>query len=367
MSRSLASPPPRNIFVRAPNWVGDLVMATPALARLRAGFPQARVTVGVRPYLKPLLSGSPFFDEIIDQPRVAGISALLRQAAILATRQFDLAVVLPNSLQAGLIAMMAGIPRRLGYKQGRPFTMTHGLRAKANRRLFSRHGPRRVPKPMPEYYAELLDLLGLAPVSDRPQLHVSAEEDAYVDDWLRQRGVPAEASILLLNAGASFGASKLWSGERFAAVARHFRSQHGLFPIFLAGPAEIELVRQIAREADALDTTDPILPLSYLKALVARARLMITTDTGPRHIAVAFGVPVVCIMGPTDPRYTNYCLDQSIVIRKELPCSPCHMKVCPLGHHDCMKKIAIDEVVAAAEQLLRRWPRSSGASAGARS
>ncbi len=345
---------PGHIFVRAPNWVGDLVMATPALARLRAGFPAARVVVGVRPYLKPLLSGSPFFDELIDQPKVTGLRAVRQQASLLAARKFDLAVVLPNSLQTGLIVRLAGIPKRLGYTQGRPFTMTHGLRAKSNRSLFSRHGPRRVPRPMPQYYADLLDLLELAPVAERPQLHVSDQEDAWVAAWLRQRGVADDASILLLNAGASFGASKLWSGERFAAVGRYFRTQHGMVPIFLAGPAEIDLVRQIARQAEALDTTDPILPLSYLKALVRRAAMMITTDTGPRHIAVAFGVPVVCLMGPTDPRYTNYCLDESIVIRRELPCAPCHMKECPLGHHDCMQKIAIEDVVTAGEQLLRR-------------
>jgi heptosyltransferase-2 len=354
MRRSLRAAQPRAIFVRAPNWVGDLVMATPALARLRAGYPQARLVVGVRPYLKPLLSGATFVDELIEQPKVNGWAGVREAARALAQWRFDLAVVLPNSLQTGLIVKLAGIPLRLGYTQGRPFTMTHGLRAPRNRGLFSRHGPRRLPKPMPAYYADLLDLLGLPPVSDRPQLQVSAEEDDWVDAWLRERCVPHDARLVLLNAGASFGASKLWSGERFAAVARYFKNQHRLTPIFLAGPAEVDLVREIARQADALDTTDPILPLSYLKALVRRAQLMITTDTGPRHIAVAFGVPVVCVMGPTDPRYTNYCLDESIVIRKDLPCAPCHAKQCPLVHHNCMKLIDVDEVVAAGEALLAR-------------
>ena len=329
-------------------------MATPALARLRAAFPAAHITVGVRPYLKALLSGSPFFDELLDQPRCRSLAELRQQARALRQRAFDLAVVLPNSLQTGLLVRLAGIPRRLGYLQGRPFTMTHGLRAQRNRSLFGRHGPRRLPTPMPQYYARLLDLLAIPPVPDRPQLHVSPGEDAYVDAWLRERAVPADAALLLLNPGASFGASKLWLGDRFAAVARYFRDQHGMVPIFLAGPAEVELVRGMARDADALDTTDPILPLSYLKALVRRARLLITTDTGPRHIAVAFGVPLVCLMGPTDPRYTNYCLDETILIRRDIECSPCHRKVCPLGHHDCMRGIEVDAVVAAGERLLAR-------------
>lgn len=345
---------PQRIFVRAPNWVGDLVMATPALARLRAGYPRAHLAVGLRPYLKPLLSGAPFCDQLIDLPKTPNLRELRRQAAALREQRFDLAVVLSNSLQTGLLVRLAGIRHRLGYTQGRPFTMTMGLRAASQRSLWRRHGPRRVPKPMPQYYADLLDLLGLPAIGDRPQLHVSSDEDARVDAWLAARSVPPGAPIVLLNAGASFGASKLWFADRFAAVGCALRERHGLVPIYLAGPAEVELVRGIATQAQALATVDPVFPLSDLKALVRRARLMVTTDTGPRHIAVAFGVPLVCLMGPTDPRYTNYCLDETILIRRELECSPCHRKVCPLGHQDCMRKIEVDEVLAACANLLGR-------------
>ncbi len=349
--------PPARILIRAPNWVGDLVMATPALARIRAGFPNAHVAVGLRPYLKPLLSGTPFCDALLDLPKTPSLADLRRQAARLRAQRFDLAVVLANSLQTGLLVRLAGIPQRLGYTQGRPFTMTMGLRAPAQRSLFRRHGPRRVPKAMPHYYADLLDLLALPPVGDRPQLHVSAEEDAAVDAWLASRGVAPSAPLVLLNAGASFGASKLWFADRFATVGRQLRERHGLTPIFLAGPAEVELVRGIAAEAQALATVDPVFPLSTLKALVRRARLMVTTDTGPRHVAVAFGVPVVCLMGPTDPRYTNYCLDETVLLRKELECSPCHRKVCPLGHQNCMRMIGVDEVLQACVQVLDRTGR----------
>src|SRR5690606_16576540 len=156
---------------------------------------------------------------------------------------------------------LAGIPRRLGYTQGRPLTMTEGLRAERNRPWFSRRGPRRLPRPRPRYYADLLDLLGLPPVGGRPRLHASPAEEAFIDEWLRARGVAPEAPLVLLNAGASFGASKLWSGDRFAAVARALRDRHGLVPIFLAGPAEVDLVRGIAQQADAVHATDPVLSL----------------------------------------------------------------------------------------------------------
>jgi heptosyltransferase-2 len=100
---------------------------------------------------------------------------------------------------------------------------------------------------------------------------------------------------------------------------------------------------------------DPVLPLDQLVAAVARCALMVTGDTGPRHLAVAFDRPVVCMIGPTDPNYTDYCMERQVLIRKDLDCSPCQQKVCPLGHHRCMKDITVEEVIAAGERLLAQW------------
>ena len=157
---------------------------------------------------------------------------------------------------------------------------------------------------------------------------------------------------VLLTAGASYGASKLWGPERFAAVARHFQEKRGRPCVVLAGPKEVALADGIAKSSGATAATDPVLPLHLLKALVERCSLMITGDTGPRHIAVALDRPVVCIMGPSDPRYTDYCLEKTVVLRKQLDCSPCQRQVCPLGHHDCMKLVTVEEVVEAGERLL---------------
>ena len=126
--------------------------------------------------------------------------------------------------------------------------------------------------------------------------------------------------------------------------------------LVLVGPAETELGQRIAAEGGAMAMVDPVLPLDKLKALVRRSALMITGDTGPRHLGVAFDRPVVCVMGPNDPNYTDYCMDRTILIRKELECSPCQRKICPLGHHQCMRDISVDEVVAAGEELLGRYP-----------
>lgn len=338
------------VFVRAPNWVGDVVMATGAFARIRTAMPHAELHCGLRPYLLPLLAGSSWFNRYIELPKVSW-RGFLRQAGALRRAHYDLAIVLPNSAATGLMVRLAGIPLRLGYQQGRPGTMNLGLRAEPGRPWWRRHGPRRVPKPMPEYYAELLDAGGFPATGDRPRLPVSTEERAAIGRWLAERGVAADAALVLINAGASFGASKLWEPDRFAAVARQLQ-QRGYTPIVLAGPGEVALAESISGAGGVLAATRPVLPLDALRALVERAALLITTDSGPRHVAVALDVPVVCLIGPNDPRYTNYLLQRTELIRKDLPCSPCQQKVCPLGHRECMTRITAEEVITAAERLL---------------
>lgn len=339
------------IFVRAPNWVGDLVMATAAFARIRAGFPEAEITCGLRPYLRSLLAGSGYFDDFVETPRAGGVRGLLRQAAALRGRRYDLAVVFPNSLESGLLAWLGGIPRRLGYKQGRPFLMNLGTYAAPSRGL-GRLRARRTPEPMPEYYRKLLDAIELPPGPDRTQLVVTDEEQAESDAWFEARGVGREQRVVAINAGASYGASKLWVPDRFEAVARILRERHGVAVVFLSGPGEVDMVRQIAGASGALAAIDPVLPVGMVKPMVARSSVLITTDSGPRHVAVALDVPVVCLIGPNDPRYTAYGLDKTELIRKDLECSPCNQKVCPLGHRHCMTTIEVDEVLRAVERLL---------------
>ena len=330
-------------------------MATATFARLRRAFPDARITAGMRPYLRPLLSGTDWFDEVVDTRKVAGIGGFFREVKAMRAAAFDLAVVLPNSLATGLLPFFAGVPWRLGYQQGRPFLMNLGKSAAVRRHWWQRReGPRRQPTPMPAYYHELLDVLQLPPGGMHPELVVPPADAAWIDDHLRSLGIAPKTPLLLLVVGANFGASKLWPPERFTEVARALSARRGMQALVLVGPGEVELGERIAEGAAAICLSQPVLPLDKLKALVARGDLMITGDTGPRHIAVAFDRKVVCLIGPTDPNYTNYCLDDTILLRRDLSCSPCQRKVCPLGHHRCMRDIAVDEVLQAAERLLDR-------------
>ena len=341
------------IWIRVPNWLGDFVMATATFERIRAAFPRAHITAGMRPYLRLMAHGSDTFDEIVETPKGGGLRALWRQVREMRARRFDLAIVLPNSPSTGLVPRLAGVPLRLGYRQGRPGMMNLGLTAQVGRRWWQkRAGPRRRPIPMPHYYRDLLDVLGIPPGGTHPRLAVTEDDDEWVTQHLVGLGVPADQPLLLLVVGANYGASKLWMPERFAAVSRHFQQRQGMRALVLVGPAEIELGERIAAEGDAIAMTKPVLPLNRLKALVRRAALMITGDTGPRHLGNAFDLPIVCMMGPNDPNYTDYCMERTALIRKDLDCMPCQLKVCPLGHQRCMKDITVAEVASAGERLL---------------
>lgn len=355
MSRAFDPELVRRIWVRTPNWLGDFVMASATFGRIRRAFPRAHITAGLRPYLRLLTTGTDWFDALVDTPRATSLPALWRQVRAMRAAEHDLAIVLPNSLATGLVPFLARVPHRLGYRQGRPFLMNLGKTAAVRRGFWQRReGPRRWPSPMPEYYHELLDVLGLPPGGHHPELVVTPEEDAWVDQHLVQLGIAAGTPLLLLVVGANFGSSKLWLPERFAAVARACQERRGMRALVLVGPSEVELGERIAEDSGAIVLSKPVLPLDKLKALVARGTVMVTGDTGPRHIAVAFDRPVVCLIGPTDPNYTNYCLERTVLLRKDLPCSPCQRKVCPLGHHRCMKDITVDEVLAAVDQVLTR-------------
>jgi heptosyltransferase-2 len=228
--------------------------------------------------------------------------------------------------------------------------MTIGLRAEGARGpLQPRVGSRRLPSPMPEYYDRLLDQLDLPPTPPDARLHTSVAEHAWMDEYLMARGIDPAADLVLLNPGASFGPSKLWLAERWVELARHYAA-HRLTPIFLAGPAEVTMVREIAAAAGAHGMIDPVVRLDVLKALLERAALVVSTDTGPRHLALWMHRPTVCLMGPNDRRHTDYALDRQVVIQKDLPCVPCQQKVCPLGTGQCMADITVAEVISAGER-----------------
>jgi heptosyltransferase-2 len=339
--------PIKTLAVRCPNWVGDIVMATPVFECLRMNLPDARIVGVLKKGAQGILRDSPWFDGFVDGDDKSWTGFLEMRRQLRAERP-EAAVVLLNSIRSALTMRLSGVRTLYGYRrEGRGMLLSGGP-------LPRREGGRVVAIPMVEYYLELCRWLGLRlPEHPKPRLYIGQALRRRGDALLRDCGVEPTDFLIAMNPGASFGPSKCWPAESFAQLARMCRKNLDAKIVLLFGPGEEALIQTIVDRVgkDMIDLRGRNVDLELLKPLVARCNLMITNDTGPRHYAVALDVPVVVIMGPTDPRYTDANTERTVVVRKELPCSPCHKKVCPT-QHECMKAITPDEVFAATETLL---------------
>jgi heptosyltransferase-2 len=291
--------------------------------------------------------GLPFFDELHFHPAGLGFGGVRRRASDLTRGRYDAAILFPHSFETALVAFLAGIPRRFGYAvNGRGILLTDSLRP-------PRRGLRRVPTPMPYSWTDLVGLAGVEVKSIRPRLAVDAETVADFDAWLSRRGIAPGEPFVLVAPGASFGSSKLWRADRFAETVDSLHASRGLRALVQFGPGEEPIAREIVKlaKSPAILAADPPLDLHRLKAAARRCAILVCTDSGVRHYGVAFDKPVVCVMGPNDPRYTAANLDRTIVVREDVECGPCQLKVCPLDHR-CMENLAASRVVGAAGSLL---------------
>lgn len=332
--------PPRKILIQGPSWVGDIVMATPSLAAIRRFHPDAEISLLLKPGREKVLAGSGDFDEIIEDRSPRGFRDFCRMVGQLRRRRFDLAVLFSDSLRAASLIFLAGIPRRLGYRRNlRSPLLTEKLRYT---------GPRGVktPEPMPRRYGRLLEALGVPIPHGRPVLRVTGEEEERARRRRQELGIGDDEPLIGLNPGASFGASKIWPPRHFARLADLVHETLGARSLILVGPGEEPIAAAIAAamETRPILTGDTPIGLDELKPVIRDLKLLVTTDAGPRHYAVAFGVPVVVIMGPTDRRYTDVHLEETEIVQHDLPCSPCHLKVCPIDHR-CMRGISPEEVL----------------------
>lgn len=338
----------KTILLRLPNWIGDLVMATPTLRALRISFPQARIVALGKPWARELLAEHPAVDEVIAYPfqkKSQGLGARFQLIKAIKERLPDWGLLFPNSLSSALLFYMAGIPQRVGYiTGGRGAFLNHGLE------------PPLSPPPLVDYYLGLMKGFSLEKDWER-EFFLPLSEDAKkkAHELWNDLGVKPGEPVVGLNPGAAWGASKRWLPERFAEVGDLFAREGGAKITLFGSPEEIPLAQKIA-----LGMKQPPLILAgkdnlkILPALLSRCNLFITNDTGPMHIAASQGVPLVVIFGPTDPRQTAHYLGGIKIISKELQCAPCFKRECPYKHHECMVGITAAEVFAAGAELLKK-------------
>jgi heptosyltransferase-2 len=354
--------PFERILVRAPNPLGDAVMATPLFRCLRRNWPKAKVTVLATPAGAEAYRGLDSVDRIEVHRRAdaRGVVGAWRSARPLRREKFDLALVCPNSHSSAFHAWLTGARRRVGWAyNGRGFLLTDPLGPEMER------WGKRVPVPMVEYYLDLVRRLGAEVVSTATELRTTPEGEAEALAALGAGGWREGTPLAGLGVGSSFGPSKLWSAEAFAETGNAL-ARRGYRIALLYGPGEEEVAAAVAARLESPPVLGPgkALGLGGLKSACARMAVMVTTDTGPRHVAVAFAVPVVVVMGPTDPRYTECNLERTVVLREEVDCAPyrwpCHEKDCPLDgarRHQCMERIPASRAVEAALALAAKFPR----------
>jgi heptosyltransferase-2 len=329
------------ILVIMPTWVGDVCMATPALATIasHARAAGARVEALVRPGLDALLAGHPCIDALHVSRMRLDPASVGRDMRPLRSPRIDAAVLFPNSWRSAIAARLCGARRTIGYgRDGRGIILTHALDAPRRSTAIS----------ATTYYARLAGFAtGLPAPTDSPLSLAVADRDRAAADAI----VPAGPPLLLVNPGAN-RADKRWPAERFAAAARAIAAAHGLRIAVTGSPGEAELVSAIASQCAGMDLVARGVTLGALKGVMTRSALLLCNDTGPRHIAAALGTPCVALFGPTDHRWTSplpgsrerLLLSEPFLDDAHL--ADAHAAACPID------RISVGDVVSAAQLLL---------------
>ena len=352
--------PPRKILIVQPNWVGDAVMATPALRALRQHYPDSEISYLVRRYVKEIFTGMPWADRLITyrtgKTKAKAGKGVFDLAARLRSVQYDLAVLLPNSFKAALICKMAGIQKIVGYdRDGRGFLLSDKLLPVKERGKY-------VPSPIVKYYMGLAQYLGSKNGDLSLKLFVTDTDrraansvfaHASLDAALERPADRGQPPLIVLNPGAQYGAAKCWLPEHFATLGDRFIDELGATVLISASPKERRIVEAIRHRMKhpPIDLSQHGLTLGALKEIVRRCDLMVTNDTGPRHIAAAMDVPVVTVFGPTFPEWTEIYYAKERQVAVKVFCGPCQKKCCPLDHR-CMTRVTPGMVFEAAMGLL---------------
>lgn len=337
----------KKILIRGTNWIGDAVMTLPAIASIRMTFPSAEIQMLAKPWVAEVYKLSPDIDKIFlfNEPgEHQGIAGKIKLASELNRERFDLAIYLQNAIEAAILGWLARIPLRAGYDSDcRGFLLTHPVRrTKEIKSVYQ-----------VDYYLNMVKSLGCKQVSREVTLSASKISDK-AEHCLEERGISGIPVLIGLAPGAMYGPAKRWFPDRFGAVAKKLEGIFNSRVIIFGSKGDIEVAQTVQ---DAIGGTAINIAgqtdLSEAIALISRCSIFITNDSGLMHVAGALGVPTLAIYGSTNPVTTPPPGKNSVIIRKEVPCSPCLKKVCPTDFR-CMEEIGTEEVFETAKAMLIR-------------
>ncbi len=391
---SFQLPSAPRMLIRGVNWLGDAVMTTPALLRLREKFPDAHITLLTPDKLKDLWIGHPAVNETVSFTSGESIFLVAKKIRRVGSSRrddravqrgvpapFDLALVLPNSPRSAMEPWLAGIPRRIGYaRPWRNWFLTQAVMPRANvvkmrkrsvseiRQLVAADVNRRTPYENRAFtsaatsahqiheYLHVVAALGANPDPIAPQLFVSPEEVEAVQKEFSLEDKTYKLPFFGINAGAEYGPAKRWPVEKFIAAALEIRRHIACNWVIFGGQADKQIAEQIEQGIDsAVYNLAGHTSLRELMAALKCCRVLLTNDSGPMHVAAALGTPVVVPFGSTSPELTGPGLPgdpRHQLLKSDVPCSPCFLRECPIDFR-CMTGISVDRVVDAVSQALR--------------
>jgi len=369
----------KKILIRGVNWIGDAVLTTPALKAIRKAFPDACISLLVKPWVAEIFRENPAPNEIIlYEERFNSISGKFKLARILRAKGFDTAILLQNAFDAALIAWLSGIPGRIGYNRDyRRLLLTKAVPVKKTEHRAQNTEHRQ--KHHVYYYLNLLkEALNIETTDIEPSLYLAEEEINWARNLLNSKLRTPNSELLIgVNPGATYGSAKRWMPERFAELIHRIISKLNGRVVLFGSKSEVGIVEEILKAQNTEDekirswedkkfsTSQPLnLSTSYLLNMVGKTNLrqlaalisecdaFITNDSGPMHIASALRVPIVAIFGSTDRTVTGPLGEGHKVIFKDISCSPCLKRECPEKHLKCMTEVSTDDVFNALLKVL---------------
>ena len=321
------------LVILAPNWLGDAVMALPAIGDVRRAAPAASITVAARASIAPLFAMAPDVDETL--------TFADGEAETLEAQRFDTALLLPNSTRAAIVARRAGIAERWGYRTGwRGSLLTRAIPA-----------PRGVHQI--EYYQHLVRALGFPSGPSEPRVTVPADARERAAGALAAAGWDGRAPLVALAPGAAYGGAKKWPAASFAGLVDAL-AVDGVSCAMVGSAADAATGAAVARACagsrgplNLIGRTD----LSMLAGVMTLCRALVTNDSGAMHLGAAVGVSVTAVFGPTNEQATRPLGRAHTVLTHEVWCRPCMLRECPLDHA-CMRGVGAPAVLDAARRSL---------------
>lgn len=340
-------PPPSNIIVRMPNWIGDAVMAMPILADLKRKWPEAKITVMCQGVIGTLLEKDPHVDHIYSFKKANGWIHRLHRSDIVNTLcegKYDLGILLTNSFSSAWWFLRGQVKNRVGFTDSiRRYLLNFPVDYPENKEV----------EHQVITYKRLLEPLDIPISQTPPHLYLSPEEIASAHQFLKNLGIDLNKQILVgINPGAAYGSAKCWPPERFKTLTERLIQNPDLFVLYFGDANTESLVSDICKNfSERVVNLAGKTTLRELIALINCCSIFLTNDSGPMHIAAALNVKLLALFGSTNEVKTGP-YPKGIVIHKHVECSPCYKRTCPIDFR-CMKRITVDEVYEQLQKMIQ--------------